>query len=205
MTDTTRYKVGRVARAYGLDSIGDELVERKTRENDAMSLRELADYFNERVLQTAMAEAGMDPLDGEVENTYRLLSDDDVSSGVRTETRKRLERNGVDVDRVESGFVTYQAIRTYLQDGRDVTHEGPTDEERIESVDETLKRLQNRTTTVTEEKLRQLRDGDRTNLGEFRVLLDLRVFCEDCATQYDVGELLERGGCDCSDEARQSE
>ena len=198
MTDTTRYKVERVAKAYGLDSLGDELVERWTRENDAMSLRELAAYFNERVLRAAVEEAGMDPLDGEVENTYRLLSDDDVSSGVQTETRKRLERNGIDVDRAESGFVTYQAVRTYLRDGRDVTYEGPTDEERIESVDEAIKRLENRTTTVTEEKLQQLRDGDRIDLGAFRVLLDLRVFCEDCSTQHEVGELLERGGCDCS-------
>lgn len=200
MTETTRYKVGRVAQSRGLDSLGDELVERWTREDDAMSLRELATHFNERVLQSAMEEAGMGPLDGEVENTYRLLSDDDVSSGVQTETRKRLERNGIDVDRVKSEFVTYQAVRTYLQECRDATYEGPTDEERVESVDEAIKRLENRVITVTEEKLRQLRDADRTALGEFRVLLDLRVFCEDCATQYEVGELLDHGGCNCSDE-----
>lgn len=205
MTETTRYKVERVAQSHGLDSIGDELVEGWTRENDAKSLRELAAYFNERVLETAMEAAGVDSLDGEVENTYRLLSDDDVSSGVRTETRKRLQRNGVDVEKVESEFVTYQAIRTYLQDGRGVTREKPTDEERVESVDEAIKRLRNRTTAVTEEKLRQLRDGDRVNLGEFRVLLDLRAFCEDCGTQYEVDELLERGGCACSGELRQRE
>lgn len=204
MTDTTRYKVGRVARAYDLDSAGDELVERRTREDPA-SFRELAAYFNRAVLRAAMEEAGMDPLDGEVENAYRLLSDEDVSSGVRTETRKRLERNGVDVDGVESDFVTYQAIRTYLQEARDVTREAPTAEERIESVDGAVKRLQSRTTSVTEEKLGQLRDTDRIDLGEFRVLLDLRVFCDDCGNQYEVGELLERGGCDCSDGATRME
>lgn len=202
MTEKARYKVERVARAYGLDSVLDELVERWTRENDAMSLRDLATYFNERVLRAAMEEAGADPLDGEVANAYRLLSDDDVSSGVRTETRKRLERDGVDIDRVESEFVTYQAVRTYLQEARDATREEPTDEELIESVDETIERLRGRTTAVTEEKLRQLRDGSRVDLGEFRVLLDLGVFCEDCGTQYEVGELLERGGCDCADEVR---
>jgi hypothetical protein len=24
-----------------------------------------------------------------------------------------------------------------------------------------------------------------------------RVVCEDCGSQYEVGELLDRGGCDC--------
>lgn len=192
------YKVERVAQTYELDSIGDELVEKWTRETDAASLRELATYFNERVLQAAMKEAGMDPLDGEVTNTYRLLSNEDVSSGVRTETRKRLEQNGVDIAQVESDFVTYQAVRSYLQDGRGVRYQTPTDEERIKSVDDTLQQLQSRTTNVTEEKLNQLRNTERINLGQFRVLLDLRVFCEDCDSQYEVSELLERGGCDCA-------
>lgn len=200
MTENARYKVERVASAYDLDSVPDELVERWTRDDDAMSLRELAAYFNRQVLRAAMEAAGADPLDGEVENAYRLLSDDDVSSGVRTETRRRLERDGVDVDRVKSSFVTYQAVRNYLREARGASREGPSDEERVESVGETIERLRSRTTAVTEEKLAQLRDGSRVDLGEFRVLLNLRVFCEDCATQYDVGELLERGGCDCADE-----
>jgi hypothetical protein len=29
--------------------------------------------------------------------------------------------------------------------------------------------------------------------------VDVRVVCEDCNTQFDIIELLERGHCDCSD------
>ncbi|WP_132057859.1 rod-determining factor RdfA [Halorussus amylolyticus] len=198
MTESTpTYKVSRVARERDLPGVEDELAEYWTRDDDSMSLRELATYFNEAVLRSAMESAGIESLDGEVANTYRLLTDDEVSSGVRTETRKQLERNGVDVDRLESDFVTYQAVRTYLREGRDVTYERPDDQARVETVAQTLGRLQNRTATVTETKLEQLRDADRIDLGEFRVLLDLQVFCQQCETQYGVGTLLERGGCDC--------
>ena len=197
MTTRSQYKIEKVARKYTLESIGDELAERWTRETNAASLRELATYFNERVLREAMKEAGMSPLDGEVKNTYRLLSDEDVSSGVRTEARKRLEQSGVDLDQVESDFVTYQAIRSYLQDSRGLSYRPPSDEERIESVDGTIKQLQNRTVSVTEAKVTQLRETDRVDLGQFRVLLELRVLCEDCGNQYNVDDLLERGGCDC--------
>lgn len=196
---TRRYKIERVAEEYALAGIEDELVELSTRAEDSFSLRDLATYFNEEVLRAAMADADLNPLEGEAENTYRLLTEASVSSGVRTETRKKLERNGIDVDQLEADFVTYQAVRTYLRNARGVEYDRQTNEERIETVAESVARLENRTTTVTEEKLDQLRRTDRIALGEFRVLLDLRVFCEDCGTQYEVAELLDRGGCQCDD------
>lgn len=208
MTESGRqYKIPRVADEFGLDRIEEELVARRTREDDRSSLRELAALFNRRLLRTVMEDAGMDPLENEVENVYRLLTDDDVSSGVRTETRKKLEGNGVEPDRVESSFVTYQAVRTYLREerGLDGDADRPDDSERIQAVEESVNRLQSRTVTVTEEKLSRLRRTDRVSLGEFRVLLNLRVFCEDCGTQYELGELFERGACECSAEAAQPE
>ena len=196
---THRYKIERIAGKYKLAGITDELFELSTRAEDSLSLRDLATYFNERVLQAAMEDADLDPLDGEAKNTYRLLTEESVSSGVRTETRKKLERNGIDVDQLEADFVTYQAVRTYLRNARGVEYDQQTDEERVETVAESIMRLKNRTTTVTEGKLDQLRRTDRIALGEFRVLLDLRVFCESCGTQYEVGELLDRGGCECGE------
>jgi hypothetical protein len=192
-----QYKVAQVADEFDLHDIEDQIAEYWTSEEDSLSLRELATLFNRRVLGAAMERAHMDPLDGEIENIYRLLTDDDVSSGVRTETRKKLERNGIDVDQLESSFVTYQAVRTYLKEGRDLEYERDDDGDRIESVATSVNRLQNRTAAVTEEKLSRLRRNEDISLGEFRVLLDLRVFCEDCGTQYEFGDLLDEGGCRC--------
>lgn len=196
-TENRRYKVSRIAEKYGLTNLEDELVKLWTQEDDRASLRDLATYFNERVLQTAVENAGINALEGEVENMYQLLTDDEVSRGVKTETRKKLERHGIDVEELESDFVTYQAIRTYLKDGRDVEYERGTDAERTENVGQSITRLQNRTITVTEEKLSHLEQTNRIELGEFRVLLDLHIFCEDCGSQYKVGEVLEQGGCQC--------
>lgn len=201
MTDSeTRYKVSRVATEFGLDDIEDELAAYWTRDEDSYSLRELADHFNRSVLAAAMRDAGMNPLDGEVRNAYRLLTDDDVSSGVRTELEKKLEREGIDVDRLTSSFVTYQAVRSYLKDGRDIEPATASDADRIETVEESIARLQNRAVTVTEEKLARLRSTDRVEIGDFQVVSELRVFCETCGRQYSVSDLLSARGCACADE-----
>ncbi|WP_458209900.1 rod-determining factor RdfA [Haladaptatus sp. NG-SE-30] len=197
----TRYKVPHVAAQYGIQAIEDDLAESWTQEDDPMSLRDLAGYFNRRMLRAAMESAEMQPLEGEVENTYQLLTDEDVSSGVYTETRRKLESNGIDVDQVESDFVSYQAVRTYLRNVRNVERERDTDAERVESVADSIMQLQNRTIAVTAEKLDQLDRTDRIDLGDFRVFLDASVFCEDCKTQYDVAEVLEQGGCQCESDS----
>lgn len=192
-----RYKVATVAAKYEITTVEDELAELWAREDDPVSLRDLATYFNKRILEAAMETAQMNLLKGEVENTYQLLTDDSVSSGVYTETVTRLEQNGIDVDQLESDFVSYQAVRTYLRNARDVERNQSTDDERIETVAESVTQLQNRTTTVTAEKLAQLDRTDRIDLGEFRVFLDMRIFCEDCETQYEISEILDRKGCQC--------
>ncbi|MFB6178217.1 MAG: rod-determining factor RdfA [Halorientalis sp.] len=192
-------KVARLLESYGLGQpFGDRMADLWTAEGDRReSLRSLADRFNKRLLEGVMADAGMSTLDGEIDNLYRLLTDDDVSAGNRTEARRRLERAGVDVDQVERDFVTYQAIRSYLKDYRGVEYERDSEPARVESVIETLQRLKTRTTTVAENSLAQLRKSDRITLGEFRLFVEINVLCEDCQTQYGVVELLRDGGCNC--------
>ena len=194
-----RTKVARLIDEYGLETLGPEMERRWTTDgDDRLSLRALADYFNQQLLADRMAEAGMQPLAGETENTYRLLTDDDVGSADRTRTRRRLERNGVDVESLRDDFVTYQAIRSYLKDDRGAEH-STDDRPRTVVEAENIQRLRGRATTVTEERLEQLRNGGHVHLGEFRVLAEINVFCEDCGTRYEVEELLERGGCACSE------
>jgi hypothetical protein len=193
-----RTKVARLIDEYGLATLGAEMERRWTSDgDDRLSLRALADRFNQRLLEATMTDAGMQPLSGEVENTYRLLTDDDVGSADETRTRRRLERNGVDVERLQSDFVTYQAIRTYLKDHRGAEHVTD-DRPRTVVEGENIQRLRGRTKTVTEGRLEQLRSADNIRLGEFRVFAELNVLCEDCGARYEVEELLDRGGCECS-------
>jgi hypothetical protein len=197
--DTPRQtKVGKLITEYGLEGIGDELERRWTgQDGDRDSLRTLADVFNRRILAQAMATRGMDTIDGEVKNYYRLLTDDDISQGTKTETVMRLRQQEIDVEELQKDFVTYQAIRTYLQDIRGASYSSEDTTPSVESVRTSFDRLIGRTTAVVEQKLKQFRSSGRLTLGSFQVRTSVAVYCEDCETQYDVTTLLDREGCDC--------
>lgn len=192
-------KVARLIGEYQLgETYGDRLEALWTADGpERESLRALAERFNERLLEAAMADAGMATIDGEVENLYRLLTSDDVSSGNRTEARSHLQQQGIDIDQLERDFVTYQAIRSYLKEYRGAEYDRGSDTTRIDSVIETIQRLQSRTSSVAEKSLEQLKNTNKLTLGEFRIFVDVDVLCEDCNTQYGIIELLREGGCDC--------
>lgn len=200
-----RIKVVRLIEEYGLGDIGEQLEHRWTTDgDDRMSLRDLADYFNQQLLAESMADAGMQPLSGEIENVYRLLTAGDVGGADRTRARRRLEREDINVEQLERDFVTYQAIRTYLKDHRGAEY-ATDDRPRTDVEVENFQRIRGRTVTITEGKLEQLVNGDHITLGDFRVLVETNVFCEDCGSQYEVIELLEQGSCGCTRQAESAE
>ncbi|MFD1511901.1 rod-determining factor RdfA [Halomarina rubra] len=193
----SRGKVARLIEKYDLHETGHRLEDEWTASgSERRSLRELAEAFNHELLQTVMHQTTVETLDGEVENTYRLLTDDEVSEGMRTQTRRRLERAGVDVDQLMTEFASYQAIRTYLRNVRGASYERETTN-KLQRDRETIRRLKNRTLTVTESKLAQLRDSDELASGELDVFIDLKAVCSACGSTLDVDTLLEDGACDC--------
>lgn len=199
-SDSCACKVERVAVAHGLADLDDTLVSLWRGDgHEQYSLRRLETYVNCAVLGAAMREAGMDPIDGAVENVHRLLVADEVSEGARTEVTRRLERNGVDVASVRDDFVSHQTIHTHLRECLSVSRETeePTPEARRRTVEETVFALQNRTEAVTRGSLERLRAADGVALDAFDVLVDVSVTCEACGRVYDVDTLLDRGGCDC--------
>lgn len=196
--DRPASKVARLIEEYDLDGLGDELERRWTGDGvERASLRDCAALFNKRLLEAALLESGTTALETDVETTYERLTDDDVTTGVRNDTRRRLERNGVDVEQLERDFVTYQAIRSYLTDYRDAEYEGLTDAEKIEKDRRSIQRLLTRTRSVTEDRIETLDATGRIDTGSFEVLLDLQVLCQQCGRQYAIAEFLDRGGCDC--------
>ena len=202
MPDTTdsrpSSKVARLISEYDLDGLGDELEVRWTGDGvERTSLRDLADYFNERLLERALIDAGMAALDSDVDTVYRNLTDDEVSTGVRTDARNRLESNGIDVAGLESDFVSYQAIRSYLTEYRDAEYRRLSDEEKIEKDLQSIQRLMTRTLSVTEERIEKLTQTGRIDADDFEVLLALQVLCGSCGTQYSIAEFLDERGCDC--------
>lgn len=192
-----RSKVARLIEEYEMGRIGAELEQLWTATEDRQSLRELATYFNRQLLQHALEEADVRTLDGEVENMYRLL-DGDASSADQTRIRRRLEREGIDVDALETDFVTYQAIRTYLQKHRGAEYT-PDETDPIAREISNIQQLRGRVDSVTKGKIEQLETAGELDVGQFRTIVDVRIVCEDCNTQFDAVELLERGHCNCTD------
>lgn len=199
-TRTSQSKVARLIEKYELnEQTGAELEDLWTgAHEERKSLRQLAKYFNKQLLTASMEKTNVLPLDGEVDNIYRILTSDSVSSGQREEVRNRLQREGINVDQLKSDFVTYQAIRSYLKEYRNAEYEAPSNEERVENVQETVQQLSSRTQIVTEEGIKRLKESSTVTLGEFRVLVDVNILCNDCNTQYSVPELLDQGGCNCN-------
>lgn len=194
-----RTKVARLIDEYDLQRLASELVDRWTADADRHSLRELADYFNRHLLRAEMEAAGMQPLEGEVDNLYRLLDGDDVSSGARVEADRRLEKEGIDVEELRSDFVSHQAIHTYLTKDREVEPPTSADGDPIAKSQQSIQRLQSRTSAVVENTLSNLQRNDEFDLPEFDVFVDIQVVCTGCRTQYDVIDLLEQDGCGCTD------
>lgn len=191
-----RTKVGCLIAANDMVGIGAELERRWTAaEGERDSLRTLADVFNRRLLERRLLGAGVNPIDGEADNLYRLLTDDEVSRGVETEVSHRLERDGLDVDALREEFVTYQSVRTYLTEVRGASYEAS--ERTVDQVRSTVDRLAGRTTGVTEQSLGDLQATGNLTLGSVRVRTAVTVYCTDCETQYEVTDLLASGGCRC--------
>lgn len=196
-------KVGRVIDEYGLDGFGSELETRWTGERgEQASLRALADLFNRRVLEAALSAAGVRSLDGEVENRYRLLTADEVSAGMREQTRRELDRAGVPIGEVESDFVSHQSIYTYLTQHREAIHPSsvePTPDERRERELDKIGALITRTTVVTEDSIERLAATDAISTGISDVFVDVQVTCEECGRSTAATTILENGGCSCRD------
>lgn len=187
-----RSKVERVIDEYDLDGLGDTLVTYWTRTEDRYSLRELAAFFNREVLREAMEEAGMHPLEGEVENTYDLIHGEDVSSGARRQAERSLEREGIDVEDLRRSFVSHQAIHTYLREHRNVSQEPErTPEERRQKARETVERLRSRTEAVAADTVQRFGEEGALSGEGFDVVVDIRVIDRGTGQAHDLDDLLE--------------
>lgn len=191
-----RNKVDRLIEEYALFGLGEELEQLWTAEENRQSLRELATYFNHQLLQQALKEANVRHVDGEIENMYRLLTDEEVSNADVTRIRRRLEREDIDVDAVQDDFVTYQSIRNYLKDIRGAEYT-QAEQDPLEREETNVQKLRGRMVSVIQGNIEQLRDNNQLTLGEFQTLAEIRIVCEDCNSQFDILELLDQEGCNC--------
>lgn len=192
-------KVARVIREYDLDGMGANLEAAWTGEaGERTSLRDLADEFNEAVLEATLREASVSSLSVDISGTYEALQGESGLSVTRA--RRRLEREGIDVDGLTSNFVTHQAIHTYLKQERKASLPAADDNMADRKV-ETIEKLQGRVSAVTESAISSLANADELDRGNYNVLVNVRAICPNCGADAPVEELIQRGSCGCTTES----
>lgn len=202
--DTARDSSSKIANliiGYDLDGLGDDLEQRWLGRGDQrQSLRSLADYFNQRLLEAELKQAGANPIEGEVENLYQTLSATDISKAKRTEVETKLAREGLDIESLRRDFVSHQAVHNYLTEvrGAELPSEDKKPSTTIENRDEVIQRLKSRLETVTERSIKNLHSSGVIAVGAFDVVVNLTIHCSDCGTSRTVGEFLRERGCQCS-------
>ena len=185
-------KIGRDCAKYDLPGLDENLCRRRA---DGASLRDLQEFVNERVLERALADANADVV-GDPENIYRLLRDDEVSSGRQAELRSRLERSGIDIETVENDFVSHQTVRDHLKECLDVDTSRQSSID-IERATRNINWAESRSKAVIKQTLDQLRNANQLATDDLDVTQTVRVTCTGCGETYRVADLLDRGGCEC--------
>lgn len=198
--DRRTSKIERLQRKYDLPELGERLEREWTgKAGERTSLRDLTDQVNRLVLGRAIAQTDLDLVDGEVDNYYRLLTDDDVSSGNRVEAETLLEQAGVDVSEILRDFVSHQSIYTYLTNDRDASLPNTEPRAQIENDLERLARVQGRLETLVQETVDRHLAGEDDDGRGYEVLLNVGLICEQCNREQDLETLLTEGGCECEE------
>lgn len=192
----TRCKIDRVSEKWHLDGMDDQLRDRWA---TGASLRDLETFYNVTVLRSAMQSADMDTLDGEASNLYRLLTDDEVSAGKQVDAESRLKKNGLDPSTVSSDFVSYQTVRTHLNECLSVETTRDT-QLPISDARNTVLKLLSRTESVTGRTIERLAKQNSLTITSPSVTVSVRVACSECNDEYTFSQLLARGGCSCRTE-----
>lgn len=188
-------KVTRVAAEYHIPEINDRL--RRQRDRDE-SLRALATYFNKQVLSQALDSATREIV-GDADQIYAVLTSEDSNRSQQAELRSKLRQSGVDIETVESDFISHQTARNHLHDclELDTGRQSTVD---IDGGRKTIEWAQARSEGVIKETLERLRSAEELSGGPTEVTQSVRVGCGECGRTYPIAEFLDQRGCDCQHE-----
>lgn len=204
-------KIGRNIDRYDLDGLNEELRHRRDAKNE--SLRALADYINTRVLEAALADAETDltnvaygavSTDDALSAVYETLTSDETPPDREARVRKRFEQHGIDLERIESDWVTHPTVRSHLND---CLHIDTTRQTRItgETARNTIEWARTRCGRVVEQTISRLVSAEIVAIRDVEVSVLIQITCSECGTTYRFGELLEDGSCKCyADEPTES-
>jgi len=187
-------KVGRKAEAYSLDDLNTELETRYVAED--ASLRDIADYINTCIIESRLRDVDAD-ITGDPASIYTALISDDVSAERRATIHDQLVFANINIDQLNSDFVSHQTARAHLRECMDVDTSRSGVDNRDDALD-LIKWARERDSEIIERVVQRLRRIDELHLGNYDVSHSVRITCYDCVNSYRPKELLGRGRCECS-------
>jgi rubrerythrin len=190
-------KIGSVSKAINQPDLPNKIGHQY--QNNDLSLRQVAKWFNIEVLKTRLESSGMNLLDGEADNFYRLLTDEEVSQGNNIQMRNKLEKHGINPDELVSQFVSYQTINRHLKNCLNLStkKENKSNKNRVETARHRLQALENRNEQVVKKTLEELDNTEKFTLTQPEVIINISVVCSKCGTHSQLDELLNNEGCNC--------
>lgn len=199
---TCSCKVGRAADRYDLTDLDTDLQER----HDAgTSLRALATTVNKRILRTAVERSGGDvstivSSDRGVDALFDVLDgSEETTETERVRVKTRLEQAGIDIEAVTDDWVSHATIKNHLNECLSVDTSRETSITESDAVN-TVEWTRTRSENVVAETIQRLQNADLLEVGEPTTSVNIRITCENCGRSYTVRELLDAGGCACTDE-----
>lgn len=176
---------------YGLEDMGDELVSLWGPKEHQKSVRELALYVNEEVLDAALRDNNI-IYDMSMVTSLVPKIDADETSFIESDLNER----GVDTDAVGKDFVSYQSIYNYLTNVR-----GESYQEEPKPVATTVSSLEGtdtHTEQIYENVTQKLQNQDELDGETPEVDVDVGLVCPSCGTRTDARIYLHNGGCPAS-------
>jgi len=193
-TDT---KIDRLIDKYDLEGMSAEIEERWTRENGD-STREIANFFNKRLLKEQLKHAEIQPLESELDTLYRFVAGEQMDTAEKIEVEERLTRTDVNIEELADDFISHQTIYNYLTEERGVEYtKSQTPEQRLRKSNESIQKVQGRLTAMTDSIIDSLVNVDILKLGEYDVISQVYIYCQNCETRFEISELFEQKSCEC--------
>lgn len=186
-------KVGRLRAEYDLPALDERI--RRRRQEEEESLRDLASFVNTRALEKVIESADLDIV-GDPQSVYRALTSEDVQPERTVRIRNTLIDANIDLESLTTDFVSYQTIRTHLNDCLNID----TSRSGVETVGEARSLVEwtrSRDERVIDAALRRLGRNGELSAGDISVTTTVVVTCGDCGVTKPVEEFLEHNGCDC--------
>lgn len=197
-------KVGRNIEQYRLDDLNTQL--RRRRQEDGASLRELADYVNQRILAAALTAEDVDVDDalfGSInsENAlpilYEAIEGDETPAEQTARVRTRLAQLGVDIETVEADWITHPTVRTHLRECLEI------DTQRTSTIApddarDTIEWARTQCTNIVDQTFTRLRNADVVSTGPLDITITIQITCTACRTTYRPSQLLTHRECACT-------